>query len=220
MTQRTALRPLLTETSTADQSERLGGRLALVDPANLSGAQKALWSRMDQTFAPWAERAGFAAKSLDGRYIGPFNPMLFSPEMGMAFLNLQVEEGRRASLGDRVRQAAILSVGSVWKAPYELYAHSAAARAAGLSDGAIRALVAGEPSSELADDERLAQRVALALTAERRIGDDLYEQAFERFGEKGVVDLAVLAGCYDLVCGILNIFAVPVPEANAHSKEG
>jgi hypothetical protein len=38
-------------------------------------------------------------------------------------------------------------VGAVWRAPYELYAHSAVARSAGLPDLVVRALAAGEPSA-------------------------------------------------------------------------
>ena len=41
--------------------------------------------------------------------------------------------------------------------------------------------------------------------------DGLYAEALKRFGEKGLVDLVVLAGCYDLVCRLLDLFAVPAP---------
>ena len=32
------------------------------------------------------------------------------------------------------------------------------------------------------------------------------------FGERGLVDFAVPAGCYYLVCGLLNLFAIPAPN--------
>jgi 4-carboxymuconolactone decarboxylase len=40
----------------------------------------------------------------------------------------------------------MLTVGAVWQAAYELYAHSAVARQAGLSGDAIRALAGGLPA--------------------------------------------------------------------------
>ena len=48
----------------------------------------------------------------------------------------------------------ILAVGAVWRADYELYAHSAAARKAGISEGAIKTLVGGGIPDELTEDKR------------------------------------------------------------------
>ena len=46
----------------------------------------------------------------------------------------------------------------------------------------------------------------------RAVDDDLYVDVLRHFGEKGLVDFAVLAGCYHLVCGLLNLFAIPAPS--------
>jgi 4-carboxymuconolactone decarboxylase len=159
-----------------------------------------------------AAKVGFASKTSDGRFIGPFSPLLRSPDIALTFLQLQFDEAKHTSLSERVREVVILSVGSVWKAPYELYAHEAVARDAGLSSGCVEALAAGDPCRELAADEEVAQRLTLALTAGRAIDDHLYTEALRQFGEKGLVDLAILAGCYQLVCGLLNVFAIPAPE--------
>lgn len=194
-----------------DQQGSLGGRLPLRDRAELSPAQAALWDRMAETMGVWAEQAGFASRTPSGHFIGPFNPMLSSPEMACTFLQLQLDEAKYTSLSERVRQVVILSVGSVWRAEYELYAHSAAARAAGFSDAAVVALVRGDAPPELSEEERTAQRFTLALAATRRIDAALYEEGQRRFGDKGLVDLLVLAGCYQLVCGVLNAFAIPAP---------
>jgi 4-carboxymuconolactone decarboxylase len=139
------------------QSQQLGGRLPLVDPKTMERAQKDLYDRINTIMVPWAEAASFQSKTTNGRLIGPFNAMLFSPEISNAFLALQVAEQKHTSLSERVRQVVILSVGAVWKAPYELYAHSAVGKKAGLSNDAVRALARGQPSDELTNDERLAQ---------------------------------------------------------------
>lgn len=196
--------------SNADAS--LGGRLPLLDRADLTDAQKVLWDEMDTTMSAEVIRTGAETKTSNDRFIGPFNPMLRSPEIARTFLQLQLDEGKHTSLSARVRQVVILSVGSVWKAPYELYAHAAAARHAGFSDPCVAALVAGASSSELATEEVTAQRLALALAGRHAADDDLYAEALRHFGEKGLVDFAVLAGCYHLVCSLLNLFAVPAPK--------
>ena len=199
-----------------DPQDWLGGRLPLRTRAELSPAQQALWDRMEATMGVWAERTGFASRTSSAQFIGPFNPMLLSPEMASAFLQLQLDEAKFTSLSERVRQVVILSVGSVWRADYELYAHSAAARTAGFSEAAVAALVRGVAPAELSEQERTAQRFALSLTATRCIDPTLYEEGQFRFGDKGLVDLLVLAGCYQLVCGVLNAFAIPAP---AQQKE-
>lgn len=194
------------------QSQQLGGRLPLVDPKTMERAQKDLYDRINTIMVPWAEAASFQSKTTNGRLIGPFNAMLFSPEISNAFLALQVAEQKHTSLSERVRQVVILSVGAVWKAPYELYAHSAVGKKAGLSNDAVRALARGQPSDELTNDERLAQQFTQQLTADRRVEDALYQAASAAFGEKGAVDMIVLVGCYQVVCSVLNAFEVPAPD--------
>ena len=192
-------------------AEELGGRLPLLDPAEMDEAQRGLYDHIIATAVPWAEAAGFSVKTVEGRLVGPFNTILFSPDIGRSFLALQGEEGKRTALSERDRQVVILTVGSVWQAPYELYAHSAVARRAGLSEEAVRALSGGEPADELSHEERVAPRFTRQLAAERRVDGETYRAAEGAFGRKGVLDMVVLAGCYQVVCSILTAFAVPAP---------
>jgi len=168
---------------------------------------KEVYGLVDSKFVPWSETAGFQSKTKDGRLIGPFNSVLFSPEMSSAFLAWQVAEEKHASLDQRVRQVVILAVGAVWKADYELYAHPAVARKAGLHDNTIAELAAGSPARDLTEAEQVAQRFTTELTASRRVDDALFNAAKEHFGLKGLVDLLSLIGAYQTVCGLLNGFA-------------
>lgn len=161
---------------------------------------------------PWADATPFRSRTPEGRLIGPFNVLLYSPAIGGSFLALQMEEGKRTALSERVRQVVILTVGSVWKAPYELYAHAAVSRKAGLAPATVAALVDGPPSDELSREKLAAQRFTLQLTAERRVDDDAYRDAQAVFGDKGLVDMILLAGCYHTICSLLNAFAVPAPR--------
>jgi quercetin dioxygenase-like cupin family protein len=109
------------------QTETLGGRLPLLEPSALLTAQKETYERLNRTWIPWANDVPFQSKLEDGRLIGPFNPILFSPSISSSFLDLQETEQNDTSLSQRVRQVVILAVGAVWKSSYELYAHAAAA---------------------------------------------------------------------------------------------
>ena len=193
-------------------SHGLGGRLALLDPKGLTGAGRATYDAIDEKMVPWAVKAGFKAKTPDGKLIGPFNSILLSPEITDSFLALQDVEQKHTTLSDRVRQVVILTVGAVWACDYERYAHSAVARKAGLSDAAIKALVDDEPAADLDEKEQCAQRFTRRLTAQHQIDDDLYAETDAAFGPQGIVDIIYLAGCYHTVSALLNTFRVPAPE--------
>ena len=194
------------------EDNNLGGRIPLSNPAQLNQGQQSLYRTIDEGSVPWAESSGFVAKLEDGRLVGPFNVVLQSPEIGAAFMQLQSMEGKSTSLTERVRQVVILTVGSVWKAPYELYAHSAVSHTAGLTGEAIAALARGDSSPVLTSEEKLAQHFTKQLALERTVSREVFDQAKSVFGVRGIVDLLFLAGCYDIVCSLLNTFDVPVPE--------
>jgi 4-carboxymuconolactone decarboxylase len=193
------------------QTEMLGGRLPLLEPSALSAAQKETYERLNRTWIPWANDVPFQSKLEDGRLIGPFNPILFCPAISSSFLDLQETEQKNTSLNQRVRQVVILAVGAVWKSNYELYAHAAAARKAGISEDAIRMLTTGGLPDELSDQEKIAQRYARQLSAERRVDAALYSAAEHAFGQRGLVEITYLTGLYHVVCGLLNAFEIPAP---------
>ena len=189
----------------------LGGRLALLDPAGLTGEQKAVYERLTRTMVKWADQSGFQSTTEGGRLIGPFNPVLLNPGITPAFLNLQDAEQAHTSLDDRTRQVVILAVGAIWRSDYELYAHAAVAAKAGLPAGVIQALASGEVPDELSAQEKLAARFAHALSTSHRIEGTLYQDAQAAFGSRGLVDIVYLAGCYHIICGLLNTFEIPAP---------
>jgi 4-carboxymuconolactone decarboxylase len=196
----------------ADPSDTLGGRLPLADPAALNPAQRAIFDRMATKIVPWANDAQFQSTAEDGRLIGPFNPALLNPAIAAPFLDLQFAEQMHTSLSARVREIVILAVGAVWQADYELYAHLAVARRAGLSEDAARALATGRLPDGLSDDELIALLLTEQLCTTHRIDESLYRQAESSFGAEGLIDIAFLIGIYHSVCATLTMFAIPAPE--------
>jgi 4-carboxymuconolactone decarboxylase len=193
------------------ENDTLGGRLPLADPTTLTGAQRELFDTMMTTWVPWANDAGFQSTTVDGRFIGPFNPLLLRPAVASQFLDLQFAEQSHTSLSERVRQAVILAVGAAWGADYELYAHSAVARKAGISEDAIRTLADGGLPDDLGEHEKIAACVARQLSTSHRIDDGLYREAEQAFGKEGLFDVVILIGIYHMVCGMLTMFGVPAP---------
>ena len=194
--------------------DHLGGRLRLRTKQELDDDQRQTYDLINDTVIPsLADKVGFKAKLDDGRLIGPFNPFVVSPKIGAAYSRFSEEEVKSSSLDRRTREVVILTVGSVWQSPYELYAHAASGRASGIPDAALEALRTGHGSPELSREEDVARRFVLQLAVEHRVSDELYMEAREAFDEKGLVDIAVLAGEYMITCAVLNTFAIPAPDA-------
>jgi 4-carboxymuconolactone decarboxylase len=202
-----------------ESDHTLGGRLPLLDPSQYSNAQRQSYARLAGKLLPWADRVGFQTTTSDGRLIGPFNPALYSPGVSAGFADFMEAEATSTSLDNRVRQVVILTVGAVWNSPYELYAHSAEARQAGLPDEVIEALVAGQIPAQLSDDENLAARFAQQLTVERRVDAALYAEAERAHGQRGLVDLTLLVGYFHTTCALLNAFEIPAPQPSHPTTE-
>ena len=96
---------------------------------------------MTSAVVPWADDTGFHSTTDDGRFIGPFNPALLNPAMTSASAEPVIGREGAHVIKRAVREVVILAVGAVWQSEYELYAHSAAARKAGISEDAVRVLV-------------------------------------------------------------------------------
>src|SRR5258708_20006761 len=133
--------------------ENLGGRLPLLDPKELAPAQAKLYKVMDDTLIAWANQSGFAVKTRDGKFIGPFNPSLYSPGITDGFSKFMDAEPKNTKLDKRMRPIFILTLQPVWNSPYEVYAHSAEARWVGLPEEAIQALASGESPEGLTSNE-------------------------------------------------------------------
>ncbi|HEX7826404.1 MAG TPA: carboxymuconolactone decarboxylase family protein [Mycobacterium sp.] len=198
-----------------DENDALGGRLPLADPTALNPAQREIFDRMATRIVPWANDAPFQTAAEDGRFIGPLNPALLNPAIAGPFLDLQFAEQVHTSLSARVQEVVILAVGAVWQADYELYAHLAIARTAGLSDDTARAVATGRLPDGFSDDELIALRLTQQLSTNHRVDEALYRDAEKSFGAKGLLDIAFLIGIYHSVCATLTMFAIPAPESTA-----
>jgi 4-carboxymuconolactone decarboxylase len=190
----------------------MSGRLPQLRPEDLNDAQRALYDYLVAGYRPWADMSGFDVVAADGSLLGPLNPLLFSPALGAAQTDVFHADKASTSLSPRVHEVVILTVGASWRSNYELYAHSAVGRQAGLSDDVIDALVAGHPPEFRNDQEATAYQFTQQLIDHHRVDAHTYARAEQAFGHKGVVDMVLLIGLYVATCALLNAFDVPAPE--------
>jgi 4-carboxymuconolactone decarboxylase len=190
----------------------LGGRLPLLKPSDLDADQAQLRDRLAATRGADAKAAGFELELPGGEVIGPFNAFLRVPGI---FQALQEWAGaiRQHDLPADVQQVAILTLGAAWRSDYEVYAHTAEARHAGVPDTAIDAIVAGAPPADLSPAADVAHRLALALAVDHAVDDGLYAEALDTFGPEPLIALVNLIGRYMNTAAILACFRVPTPPA-------
>ena len=195
----------------SNQDQSLGGRLPLLSVDELDHDQKKLYDTLKEKMVSWANASGFQADQPTGELIGPFNPMLYSPKISAVEIAFLGAEQENTALSKSVREVVILTTGTIWGAAYELYAHTAVGRKAGLPPEVIETLVAGGTPETLSIDESVAHEFTRSLVADHQVGQELYLRAVETFGEKGVVDMIYLAGNYMMISAMLNTFQVPAP---------
>jgi 4-carboxymuconolactone decarboxylase len=186
-------------------------RLPLLTPDELNPTQKQLYGRMKKEQVPWAAKAGFQAEAADGSLLGPFNALLYAPEVGQSYLDYFTAEKKNTSLSERVHEIVILAVGAAWGSAYELYAHTAVGKSVGLPESVIEAIVSGQMPEGVSEQEAAACEFTHQLAATHRVDAATYARAKAAFGAKGLVDIVMLAGLYLTTCALLNAFEVSVP---------
>lgn len=189
----------------------LGGRLPLRTPQQLDEQQLHTHQALSRLVLPEAEEAGYVAQVDGERFIGPLNALLRVPAIAEA-MGQWIGRINAHGLTAEVREAVILTVGAHWDAAFEIYAHVAGARSAGLPEEAIEAVLAGRAPSGLGEQAAAAQQLTARLLGDHHVPDDVYARATDALGEDGVVAVLSLVGQYQTISGILVTFAVPTPE--------
>jgi 4-carboxymuconolactone decarboxylase len=143
---------------------------------------------------------------------GPFQALLRSPELADRVRNLGDYVRFQNSLPAKVCELVILMVARFWSARYEWYAHRRHARSAGLDPAIVDAIDEGRRPDRLDAEEALVYDFVSELLEHKDVNDLTYRAAIDRFGERGVIDMASTAGYYCFVSLILNMERHPVPE--------
>jgi len=192
----------------------MSGRLPQLRPDDLDDAQRALYEALVASFGAWADTSGFEVVAPDRSLLGPLNPLLFSPALGTAQIDVFHADRASTSLPPRVHEVVILTVGAAWDSDYELYAHRAVGRYAGLSDDVIDALLEHHKPDFRHEQEEIAHAFTRQLIGEHRVDAEIYARAHQTFGPKGVVDMVLLIGLYLATCALINAFEIPAPDQN------
>lgn len=183
-------------------------RLGPVSTETMNEAQKTVFDGI--TGGPRAKGNPAEMLNEEGALRGPFNAMLYSPEMGNLLQQLGGKLRYETIIPATLRELAIITVGRHFEAEYEWWAHVNVGKKEGLSQETIDAVLAGKTPADPA--EATVYQFVSDLQSKNRVSDDLYKQALDLLGEQGVTELVFLAGYYATISHILNAFAVGLPS--------
>jgi 4-carboxymuconolactone decarboxylase len=180
-------------------------RLKTLGREDLDERQRAMWDNV--LAGPRRAHLDDPASSL----AGPFNAWLYSPVAGRRAGELGEELRFRISIPDHLKELAIVAAGARWRSEFEFFAHSRLARKLGIPDSVIDALRDGRRPMFEDEDQAAVYDLVQPLLSDGFVGEDAYANAQKRFGDRGVVELVMLACYYTMVSLTINAFAVPLP---------
>jgi 4-carboxymuconolactone decarboxylase len=183
-------------------------RLPLLDVTALTDEQRKVYD----SIATSRTGAVVQVTDGDGRLLGPFNAMLYSPAVGAPLQRLGGAIRFRTAFTQREREIATLVVAAHWRSDYEWYAHQRIGLQAGITEDELAALKAGR-QPELADArERVVYDVARTLAADGDLNDALHAEAEAALGRSLLVELVTLVGYYAALALQMRVFRVGLPD--------
>jgi 4-carboxymuconolactone decarboxylase len=181
-----------------------------VDPATMTDDQRSLyeWYTTGRRAAP---DSPFQLSTPSGKLQGPPAVWILSPAFGHALQKIGGTVRYESRLPARGREIAILLVGHHHRSAFELYAHTRAGLAAGLTSADLAALADGAEPADLSDVEAGMFRATRAILARGTLTDEEYRDAARLLGEPGLLELVTIVGYYNMVAWQLAVFDVQPP---------
>jgi 4-carboxymuconolactone decarboxylase len=143
--------------------------------------------------------------------VGPFIPLLRSPEF-MSRLQRVGEYLRfNTKLGSNISEFIILLIARQWTQQFEWYSHESLALKAGIKPETIKAIAEAHRPAELTPDEEMIYDFVAELRVRQSVSDPVYAKIVNRFGEQGVIDITGLCGYYTLLGMLMNTARTPLP---------
>ncbi len=156
-----------------------------------------------------------------GALHGPYRSLIHHPELarrvGSLGSFLRFGEG---TLPGNVRELVILAVARRIDSPFEWVMHLPHAINEGLPDNVIESIRHCREPSGLSPLQADALKAARCVLDHQSIPQDLQGRLVEAAGMKGLVELVVLAGFYEMIGGIISSFDTPLPEGESDPFAG
>jgi 4-carboxymuconolactone decarboxylase len=141
---------------------------------------------------------------------GSFNISVRDPDGGQLFFDMGDRVRFHMSVPDKLKELAIILTARYWGAQFEWLAHRRAAVQAGLSEDKVKAIAEGRRPVGMSPDEEAVYNFITELFKTKQTSDATFAAVKNVAGERGVVDLIVSAGYYQVVSMLMNTDRLPV----------
>jgi 4-carboxymuconolactone decarboxylase len=160
-----------------------------------------------------SEQKTMTDHALTGRGpVGMFNIAARSPEAGDLLFTMGDRVRFHMSVPDKLKELTIILTARYWAAQYEWIAHHRAAVQAGFGEDKVKAIAEGKRPAGMSGDEEAVYNFITELFKTRGVRDETFATVKNVVGERGVVDLLITAGYYQIVSMYMSIDRMPVAE--------
>lgn len=159
------------------------------------------------------------AQTRGGVMEGPYSVLLHSPAVAASVERIAVTLRAEGELRPDEFALAALTVAWAKQAAFVWAVQVANARRAGLPDAVFAALRADDPSS-LPPEQADLVSFARQLVGGTGVDQATFDRLRERRGVRWLVELTVTVGNFQLFADVVNVFAVPPPDAGEPLRPG
>jgi 4-carboxymuconolactone decarboxylase len=206
-----------------DRRDFLGGATALAGTSLLgmasagrAEAAEGVTDRMPPIpTEKWTDAQRKAAEEITSgprkELVGPFIPLLRSPEYMSRLQRVGEYLRYKTNLGSNISEFIILIIARHWTQQFEWYSHESLALKAGIKAETIKGIAEGHRPAAMTPDEEMVYEYINELLLNQSVSDSAYAKVVTRFGEQGVIDITGLCGYYTSLGMLMNVTRTPVP---------
>jgi 4-carboxymuconolactone decarboxylase len=144
-----------------------------------------------------------------GSFVGPFVPLLRSPELEDRVQKVGEYLRYKAAIGRRNTEFIILVTARSWSQQFEWGQHAPIAEKEGIQPAKISAIADGRRPPDMTDEEDMLYNFADELLRNKTVSEPTFARVKAKFGEQGVIDLTGLMGYYTTLAMIMNVAQTP-----------
>lgn len=119
---------------------------------------------------------------------------------------------QKSKLDPVLREMAILRVGHLAHASYEVFQHERIAARVGMAADKIAALREGPEAATFSDLERLVVRFTDEVVCNVKASDTTFQALAARLSNREMCELVLTIGYYQMTCAFLENFEIPIEE--------
>jgi 4-carboxymuconolactone decarboxylase len=145
---------------------------------------------------------------------GPFAMLMYSPQLMNNARAMGDYLRYNSAFDSLLSEFAILITAREWTQDYEWYVHYPIAIKAGLKPEIAQAIKEGRRPVGMSEDEAIVYDFTIELQRNKRVSDATFARTEKRFGKKGAVDLAGIAGYYTFLAMEMNMARHQIPAGS------